>query len=127
LRNELEFFFNKYEWPVSELPDPQDDNPQRYAVLAVLPALMVRAFNRLIAKGLPRDSGPIISDFEELAARPRILEAAPSWPHSVPRLNTPLKVPNKQGIFIEGPADPESCKEFLEKNIWIEEPHIYFV
>jgi len=28
LRNELEYFFNKADWPVNEIPDPQDKNPK---------------------------------------------------------------------------------------------------
>ena len=127
MRNELEFFFNRADWPVQDIPDPRDDNPQRYAILAVIPFLMVRAFNRLIAKGLPRDSGPIISDFEALAARPRVLEVVPAWTYKVSCLEEPFKIPNEHGVFLTGPEDPTSCKEFLDKNIWIEEPHIYFV
>ncbi|PMD59935.1 uncharacterized protein K444DRAFT_529223, partial [Hyaloscypha bicolor E] len=50
LRNELESFFNRAEWPVNAILDPKDTNPQRYAILAVLTALMCRAFNRLIEK-----------------------------------------------------------------------------
>jgi hypothetical protein len=74
LRNELEFFFNRAQWPVNAIPDPKDTNPQRYAILAVLTALMCRAFNRLIEKGLPGNAPPIVHDFEALATQPRILE-----------------------------------------------------
>jgi hypothetical protein len=47
----------------SQIPDPQDKNPQRYAILTVLTMLMARAFNHLIAKGLPRNAPSIIQDF----------------------------------------------------------------
>ena len=127
LRDELEFFFNKADWAVKDIPDPQDGNQQRYAILAVMTALMVRAFNRLIAKGLPRNSPAIIYDFEALAEQPRVLEEVPSWSHKVPDLDTPLKIPNEEGELVEGPEDPKACKEFMEKGIWIEEPHIYFI
>jgi hypothetical protein len=52
-------FFNRVEWPVNAILDPKDTNPQRYAILAVLTALMCRAFNRLAEKRLPRDAPPI--------------------------------------------------------------------
>ena len=117
LRNELEFFFNKAEWAVNEIPDPQDTNPQRYAILAVMPALMVRAFNRLISKGLPRNAPAIIDDFEALAEQPRVLEEVPAWVHKVPKLDTPLSIPNEKDVFVEGPEDPSACREFLEKGI----------
>jgi len=105
LRNELEFFFNKADWPVNEIPDPQDKNPKRYAILAVMTALMVRAFNRLIDKGLPRNSPAIIMDPEVLAEQPKILEEVPSWAFSVPNLETPFSIPNEKGEFLEGPGD----------------------
>lgn len=127
LRNELEFFFNKDLWAVCDIPDPHDMHPERYAILAVMPALMVRAFNRLIERGLPRNSPAIILDFEELARQPKILEKVPPWTYDVPKLEPPLKIPNANGEFVHGPDDPNACKEFLDKGILIEEPHIYFV
>jgi hypothetical protein len=30
LRNELEYFFNRAEWPVNAIPDPKDTDPQRF-------------------------------------------------------------------------------------------------
>jgi hypothetical protein len=58
--NTIEFFCNKADWPVNTILDPKDTNPERNAILAVLTALMCRAFNPLIEKGLPRDSSPIV-------------------------------------------------------------------
>jgi hypothetical protein len=88
---------------------------------------MCRAFNRLIAKGLPRDAPPIVHDWEALAAQPRILEEVPQWATKVSELETRLDIPNEKVVFLGGPDDPKVCKEFLVKNILIEEPHIYFV
>lgn len=127
LRNELEYFFNRAEWPVNAIPDSKDTDAQRYAILAVLTALLCRAFNRLIEKGLPRDAPPIVSDWDALAAQPRIPEEMPQWAKEVPKLSTRLDIPDEKDVFLDGPDDPKVCKEFLEKNILIEEPHIYFV
>lgn len=38
------------------MPKLLDPDPERYAVLAVLPFYLVFAFNRLNERGLPRDS-----------------------------------------------------------------------
>src|SRR5262245_54864265 len=79
-RNELEYFCTQPpRWPVSDIPDPQDPDSARYAVLAVLTRLMCSAFNRRIELGLPRDAPPIVLDFEELARRPKMYETAPEW------------------------------------------------
>ena len=112
---------------MNAIPDPEDIDAQRYAILAVLTALMCRAFNRLIEKGLPRDAPPIVSDWDALAAQPRIPEEMPQWDKEVPKLSTRLDIPDEKDVFLDGPDDPKACKEFLEKNILIEEPHIYFV
>lgn len=56
LRTEIEFFFNQPSRAVSAIPDPKDPDPERSAVLAALPYYLVIAFNRLIERGLPRNS-----------------------------------------------------------------------
>ena len=48
LRTEIEWFFNHASWKLSEIPDPDDPDPERYAILAVLPRFLVIAYNRLI-------------------------------------------------------------------------------
>lgn len=99
LRSEIEFFFNKPAWAVADTPDPNDPDPERYAVLAVLPYYMVKAFNRLIQRGLPRGSPFIISTTmeDELKSRPIILEKAPSWVVGVTRLQKALVLPDGYG------------------------------
>ena len=79
LRTEIEFFFNHSHWKVAKIPDPVDSDPKRYAIISVIPHLLVKAFNRLIERGLPRDAPAIImgdEHFDELADRPRILETS---------------------------------------------------
>ncbi|OTA58450.1 hypothetical protein K449DRAFT_449406, partial [Hypoxylon sp. EC38] len=53
LRTEVEFFFNQPSWVVAVIPDPRDLDPDRYAILSVLPYYLVKAFNRLVEHGLP--------------------------------------------------------------------------
>lgn len=127
LRTEIEFFFNQADWKVSDIPDPADPDPKRYAILSVNPRLLTKAFNRLIERGLPRGSPAIImgdEGLEELASRPRILEAVPSWCEHVPKLEQTLVIPSADG---ETPGEDEASPEFKEKNILVWEPPVLFV
>lgn len=50
---------------MADIPDPKDTaDPERYAVVAVLPFYLVMAFNRLIERGLPRNCPGIITSLE---------------------------------------------------------------
>ncbi|KAI9895098.1 MAG: hypothetical protein M1814_000323, partial [Vezdaea aestivalis] len=127
LRNEIEYFFRQSSWRVMDLVDPKDNDPLRYAILSALPSLLVPAFNRLIERGLPRDAPAIIYDFEELAARPRILEEAPLWCRAVPPLAKTLRIPNKDSEVLDSLDDPRASPELLTKNILAFKPSTYFV
>lgn len=127
LRTEIEFFFNKPDWKVSEIPDPADPDPKRYAILSVIPHLLTKAFNRLIKRGLPRGSPAIImgdEELDELASRPRILETVPSWCARVPKLDKTLVIPGSDGAI---PDDAGASSEFKEKNILVWDPPVLFV
>lgn len=127
LRSEIEYFFNQPSWAVSAIPDPKDPDPQRYAIVAVLPYYLVTAFNRLIERGLPRGSPAVIAGNEaeaELRSRPIVLEEEPAWGMKVPKLEQTLVIPGRSG----GQPDEESrSARFLEMNIVAEEPHVLFV
>lgn len=129
LRSEIQFCFNqpKPRWAVSAIPDPADPDPARYAVLAALPHYLVKAFNWLIERGLPRGSPAIISGEEEmdaLKAQPVVLEEVPAWVAKVPPLAERLVIPTPSGDEV-----PESAwsEHFLEKNIVVQEPSVIFV
>ncbi|KAI9842910.1 MAG: hypothetical protein M1837_006742 [Sclerophora amabilis] len=127
LRNEIEYFFSQSSWRVAAIPDPKDPDPARYAILSVLPHLLVPAFNRLIARGLPRDAPAIIMDFEDLERRPRVLEDVPPWCAGVPGLGDTLKIPNHQGEVLPDRSDERASPEFLVKNILAFKQHTFFV
>jgi hypothetical protein len=126
LRTEIEFFFNQPSWPVSAIPDPEDPDAERYAILAVLPYYLVTAFNRLIERGLPRGSPAIIApEMEEnLKAQKIALEEEPSWVREVPKLQQRLVIPDEFG---EEPKEETMSARFLEMNIIAGEPHVLFV
>ncbi|KAH6856706.1 hypothetical protein B0I37DRAFT_351744 [Chaetomium sp. MPI-CAGE-AT-0009] len=127
LRTEIEYFFNQPSWVVSAIPDPEDPDPERYAILAVLPHYLVTAFNRLIERGLPRGSPAIIAGNaaeDALKSRKVVLEEEPSWVAKVPPLPRPLVIPNQSNNAPEG---RDRGERFLRMNIIAEEPHILFV
>ncbi|KAJ4136400.1 hypothetical protein NW768_004013 [Fusarium equiseti] len=110
LRSEIEYFFNQ-PWSVKSIPDPEDPDPARYAILAVLTHYLVKAFNRLIERGLPRGCPAIIDPDTEARLRSQevVLEQQPSWVKSVHRLKEPFKIPLASG---ETPADSTLSVEF---------------
>lgn len=127
LRTEIELFFNQPSWAVAHIPDPQDPDPERYAILAVIPSYLVTAFNRLIKRGLPRDSPAIIVSREvedELMSRPIVLEQEPGWTTKVPTLEKTLVIPDKEG---NEPEEQYQSDRFMAMNIIMEEPHVLFV
>jgi hypothetical protein len=127
LRTEIEFFFNQPSWAVSAIPDPEDPDPERYTILAALPYYLVIAFNRLIERGLPRNSPSIITGPEmeaELRAQPMVLEEEPSWVAKVPRLKQTLVIPDEDG---KEPGECARSDRFWALNIVAAEPHVLFV
>lgn len=125
LRTEIEYFFNQ-PWPVASIPDPQDADPGQYAVLAGLPFYLIKAFNRLIERGLPRGSPAIITpDYERrMAEMPIVLEKEPSWVARVPKLAEVIVIPDD---LDNTPAEEHRSVRFLEMNIIVEEPQVLFV
>ncbi|TVY66051.1 hypothetical protein Focb16_v010582 [Fusarium oxysporum f. sp. cubense] len=127
LRSEMEYFFNQSTWSVKAIPDPEDTDPARYAILAVLTHYLAKVFNRLIERGLPRGCPAIIAGAEaeaELRAREVVLELQPSWAKAVRRLDEPITIPNSSG---KTPEDRFRSAEFLAMNIIVTEPHVAFV
>lgn len=127
LRSEIEFFFNQPSWAVKDIPDPEDPDPARYAILAVLPQYLTVAFNRLIERGLPRGSPAIIAGIEAekaLKARPVILEEIPQWSTEVPALDKTLVIPDDMG---KEPTEDTRSPGFFKMNIIADEPHVLFV
>lgn len=127
LRSEVEFFFNRAAWTVADIPDPEDPDPERYAILAVLPYYLTHAFNRLIERGLARGSPAIIISSaveEELKSLPVVLEKEPAWVAGVPKLDKTLVLPCTDGSV---PREDIRSQRFLAMNIVSEDPYIVFV
>lgn len=126
-RNELEYFCRNHpEWAVSEIPDPQDKDPIRYAILAVLTKLLCDAFNRRIELGLHRDAPAIIQDWDELLARPKVFEKQPEWALQVPPVENRVVIPDCQGRTLEERSQ-DVCEDLVKMNIIAVLPHLHFI
>lgn len=133
MRNELELFWWK-RWPVSSIPDPGDyGDPERYAVIACIPALLVESFNERIDLGLRREEPHSILSLEEqmrFAASPKLYETPPDWTESVKSLDETLHIPQEVGLWQEQPTSldhPQACQIFRRKNILCPKLHIHFI
>ncbi|KAF7510961.1 hypothetical protein GJ744_005507 [Endocarpon pusillum] len=132
LRNEVEYFWNQRQWRVCDIPEPPlsivTDREQR-AVLATIPYLLVKAFNRLINRGLPRDAPAIIHDelMARLKLRPKVFEKVPKWAESVQPLDKPLVIPDSRGAAPKGPGDSDVDSEMRRKNILVFTLPVLFV
>jgi hypothetical protein len=127
LRNEVEGFWRRADWAISEIPDPQDADPARYAVLAVIPVLLVESFNYNIGLGLPRDAPAFIEDFDALRAQPKRFEELPAWVSGVPPSPDMVRLRNWQGELLESKEDEKACPNFLKMNVLSEDPGIRFI
>jgi hypothetical protein len=120
LRTEVERFWNRHHWIVSEISDPCDyADPVRYAVLATIPYLLIRAFNANIELGLPRDAPGFWTNEDgiEFRARPKKFESVPAWAEAVPALESQLIIPSGKGNVPLDASDPTADPDMLRKNI----------
>ncbi|EEP80014.1 predicted protein [Uncinocarpus reesii 1704] len=137
LRNEIEYFWRNHSWAVCDIPDPEDEDPERYAVLSCIPQLLVLAFNNNIELGLPRDAPAIMThdQMDEYRRREKVWEKPPDWVAKVPPVKETLKIPYKKQVYVEHPEyvvlehldNLEASEVFREKNILTARPHIYFI
>ncbi len=130
-RNCLEAFWRHRDWSIQDIPDPKDDDAERYAFLAGCTFLLLHSFNERVALGLRRDNPSLIIPEEAEAARnvPQHLrpwEKAPDWAAAVAPLQETLVIPTLDGTVLDGKSDTRADSDFLEKNILIWKPHISF-
>ena len=135
MRNEIEYFFRRYDWSINHIPDPADEDPARYAVFACIPYLLVKAFNRNIELGLPRNAPAIMTDeeIEEVKTLPKTLETVPDWAERVAPLKETMVLPHYEHLMNGRPEtladfkDKRASEIFKAKNILVWEPHIFFI
>lgn len=126
LRNEIEYFYNQ-PWTVSKIPDPKDTDPERHAILAMIPHYLMKAFNRMAERRLPRGSPAIITSREmeeELMSREIVRKEVPGWVKRMPRLEKTLVIPTDDG---EVPDEESKSERFWEMNTIAHELFVLFV
>ncbi len=119
LRNEVEYFWNRHRWSVAKIPEPNVSDNEQLAVLATIPYLLVKAFNRLIDLGLPRSAPPIMTDKlrEKLKSKPKVLETVPRWAELAPPLERPLFIPDSRGQIPRNRQDSGIDIDMCRKNV----------
>ncbi|KAG5918109.1 hypothetical protein E4U42_006993 [Claviceps africana] len=130
-RNALEYFWRRHIWKLEDIPDPQDDDPERYAFLAGCTCLLARSFNQRVELGLRRENPPLITPEEAETARNvpshlRPWERVPKWAEKVAPLKDTLFLPTHEGETIKDQHDPRADPDFKAKNILLWTPHIFF-
>lgn len=92
--SETEYFWRRAgpRWLACEIPDPQDEDPIRYAVLASLAEALVDSFNWRLELGLRRGRQPWVERADDGTPAPWIPEELPSWTRNVPALEDELVI-----------------------------------
>lgn len=130
-RNALEAFWRRHEWSVGDIPDPKDDDLERYNFLAGCTYLLARSFNERVKLGLRRDNPSLITPEEAELARNvpdhlRCWERVPEWAEKTEPLRDTFALPTHNGTIIKDKDDPRADPDFLAKNILLWTPHIFF-
>ncbi|KAJ7187155.1 hypothetical protein C8R46DRAFT_285219 [Mycena filopes] len=102
-------FHRQAHWRLADMPDPQDPDPVRYAILASLMEDLVDSFNYKIKMGLRRgitiDEPWLIGDFKKDPNPP--FESAPSWVKAVGPLTD----------FLQLSSECRATPAFVRRNI----------
>ncbi|KAF8867837.1 hypothetical protein CPB84DRAFT_1526738 [Gymnopilus junonius] len=127
LMQESQYWFHtQTTWLLKDIPDPQDPDPVRYAVLASLTDALVHAFNQKIKLGLRRgvtNTKPLlIPRFRNDPEPP--LESSPQWCNHVGPLSQRLDLDSQSASIVPRgltvlPADAlsDDFRPFAKRNI----------
>lgn len=114
------FFHNESRWLLSNVPDPEDNDPVRYAMLASMVEALVDAFNWRLQLGIRRDN---TLDRSDKRATNFKREVAPSWTAKVGRVKDKL-VFNHEGWK---ESDMTEERNFWKRNIKVPNGYLYTV
>ena len=119
---ECEYMFRQgsKRWLISQIPDPKDSDPVRYAVLASLVEALVDVFNWRLELGIRR--GGLPCDQSEGRATNFVREAIPMWTQTVPAIDHRVDLIDHKR---EPGAIPD--KNFLKRNIEATTGYMYTV
>lgn len=114
------FFHPEPRWALACIPDPRDNDPIRYAILASMVETLVDAFNWRLELGIRRNN---IIDISEQRSSNFVREEAPSWTLKAGTLEEPL-VFQEAGSEIYGMTMEQY---FLKRNIKVPNGYLYTV
>jgi hypothetical protein len=120
---ESDYFFRQRSarWQLSRMPDPGDDDPVRYAILASLVDALVDAFNWRMQLGIGRGGGAS-PDRSANRANNFLKERPLSWTRNIGAIEKPLNLIDRSK---EPHANPE--ENFLKRNIEAGVGYLYTV
>ncbi|KAJ5379087.1 hypothetical protein N7509_012206 [Penicillium cosmopolitanum] len=131
---EVEYFFyqSRRAWAIHRIPDPQDQDPVRYAILSCIAEELALAFNWRMSLGMRREKSKHIyrKSFDDLLP-PFTAEAAPIWTKRAQPIDAdllvgfPAELLDASGRLVleEGGENPN----FAERNIVTDTGHFYTV
>ncbi|QUC24016.1 uncharacterized protein UV8b_08257 [Ustilaginoidea virens] len=115
---EADYFFNHTDkkWKLCQMPDPQDPDPTRYAVLASMVEALVSSFNWKLEVGLRRDGTHNVDGIKEALH----LETRPAWTADVKPLPETLRLGGSREVH-------GASADFLRRNIEAPMGYLYNV
>jgi len=114
---ETEYFWHHTSprWATSNIPDPECEDPEQYAVMASLAEVLVLSFLWRLEIGLRRNGAAEGPEAEP----PEVLECCPPWTAKVPRLDKELIINPDDIMYFDSP--------FHSRNITTSTGHFYTV
>lgn len=128
LRLECEYMWHQAskKWSLASIPDPQDTNPVRYAMLASIVEELVKAFNWRLSNGQRRDKKHVVRTTAN-PHPPYVPEVAPAWTASVPPIRAEDLCDMPSELVVNGQLILEDAgtKNFLKRNFDLPTRYLY--
>lgn len=87
---ETEYFFYRPGWKLQDIPDPNDSDLVRYAVVACILEELHKAVNWRLSLGMRRNGDHVYREFDEDPLPPFVPEELPDWTKHVPLIDKEL-------------------------------------
>ncbi|KAK4868540.1 hypothetical protein LT330_006742 [Penicillium expansum] len=104
---ETEYFFFRSDWKLGEIPDPKDENPLRYAMIASIMEELHEAVNWRLGLGLRRNREHVFREEDGDPWPPFTPEKLPDWTKNVApidesllRLSVPVEMVDAEGNLV---------------------------
>lgn len=127
--NETEYFFFREDWNLRDVPDPRDEDPIRYAMIASLMEELHDAVNWRLSLGLRRDKKHVYRNDDTDSLPPFIPQELPDWTKEVPpidkdllRQSVPPEALDPQGNLVleeGGTSHNFACRNIITNTGWL--------